>query len=237
MRCNMVSRYQQFESYGNRKMNNGGHNWLLFFFFFLDHTVLDVSGSVDEHFLSFQSVNGLYKVQHRWVSLQLQTWRCSKCWLLRQEEDGCQREALEEEEQGDCGFVWGWGRLKGRWVHRRQGTTSLSKPTYLVSLIASLLGTVPRGRNRGYDTIYRITTSYSVFSVSQDAKWTPETCWYSKCLQLLYKYFVIVSSYWSHFSLPTMAPICRRTIYLTNVLAELQRSWGQLCFQNKPYWH
>lgn len=43
---------------------------------------------------------------------------------------------------------WGWRGLCS-WGQRQ---TDLSKPTYLLCVIASLLGTVGRGRNRGYDT-------------------------------------------------------------------------------------
>lgn len=62
----------------------------------------------------------------------------------------------EEDGNGVGGSCVGW--VKGRWAHRQLRTTDLSKPTYRDSVIASLLGTVRRGRNRGYDTCLKITT-------------------------------------------------------------------------------
>lgn len=64
-------------------------------------------------------------------------------------------------EVGEEGGGWGWGGLC-RLGKRQVGTQTaendrLSKPTYRGSVIASLLGTVRRGRNRGYDTCLKIT--------------------------------------------------------------------------------
>lgn len=60
-----------------------------------------------------------------------------------------QQEALRGEEEEGLG-------VSVRLAEREVGTqTNLSKPTYLDSLIASLLGTVSGGKNCGYVTGFK----------------------------------------------------------------------------------
>lgn len=142
-------------------------------------------GSVDEHFQPFlveqESVSGRFA-----GVCSYRPGDAVKCWLPRQEgRRGSQHEVLKEEGGGEWeeGVVCVRMSLAiGKVAHRQLGTTNLLKPTYLDCVIASLLGRVWRGRNRGYDTclkshcgLVRAQNSITVRMENEHQK--PETCW------------------------------------------------------------